>query len=267
MSNELTKFNTTEDLNELAKLTHSIMQTPHYAKIGQQGVAAILHKARSMGIHPIDALNGALYFVQGKVEMTSQTMNRLIRAKGHSIQRDPESTSHNCILNGKRADNGDVWTSAFGVADAKKAGIYKANGPWEKYPENMCFARALSNLARWLFPDVIVDVFVEREILDAPDLYEPVQSSEELITPEEVATVEMMIYATEDPDKTRSKLAEFKITDTAKIPKQRFKGLVEWLRKESAKPIEAVTVCEIIPSAVEPEQPKDLPIDISEWIK
>jgi hypothetical protein len=56
-------------------------------------------------------------------------------------------------LHGRRADNGDTWTCSFSIEDAKKAGIYKNS--WEKYQSAMCYNRAMSFLARQLFPDVI----------------------------------------------------------------------------------------------------------------
>ena len=91
-------------------------------------------------------------------------MNYLIRAAGHSISKDPKSDKNCCILHGKRKDNGDVWTSMFSIDDAKKAGIYK--NTWEKYGEDMIFARALSRLARQLFPDVLKGAYTEGEVRD-----------------------------------------------------------------------------------------------------
>jgi len=69
-----------------------------------------------------------------------------------------------CILHGKRADNGDTWTESFSIQEAKSAGLYRQGGPWSKFPKDMLFARALSRLARQLFPDVIKGVYVEGEI-------------------------------------------------------------------------------------------------------
>ena len=75
-----------------------------------------------------------------------------------------------CILHGKRADNGDTWTEYFSIDDAKKAGLYR--GQWLKYPKDMLFARALSRLARQLFPDVIKGCYVQGEIIADNDVVE-----------------------------------------------------------------------------------------------
>lgn len=171
-NNEITITNNPEnmlkDLENTQKMCQLLMQTPHYQKIGQTGIFAIVEKARSVGVNPIDALNGGMYFVQGKVEMTAALMNHLIRARGHSITKDKRSDDTICILHGKRADNKDTWVESFSIDDAQKAGIYR--NQWLKYPKDMLFARALSRLARQLFPDVIKGCYVENEISEAPQL-------------------------------------------------------------------------------------------------
>lgn len=160
------------DLQQMQKMCTYLMQTPHYKKMGAEGVFAIVQKAKSLNISPLDALNGGLYFVSGKVEMSSQMMSQLIRQCGHSVTKDEKSSDTICILHGRRRDTGDTWTEYFSIDDAKRAGIYKEGGPWGKYPRNMLYARALSNLARQLFPDVIKGCYVEGEIRDAGPIYD-----------------------------------------------------------------------------------------------
>ena len=162
-----------DDLKKMDTMCQFLMKTPHYKRMGAEGIFAIVQKAKTLGVHPLDALNGGLYFVQGKVEMSSQMMAQLIRQAGHSVTKDQKSDDSICILHGKRKDNGDTWTETFSIQDAKRAGIYKEAGPWGKYPRNMLYARALSNLGRQLFPDVIKGCYVEGEIRDAPPLFDP----------------------------------------------------------------------------------------------
>lgn len=155
-----------EEMQSMKKLCSALMETQHYKKMGNEGIFAIVQKAKALNVNPIDALNGGLYCVNGKVEMSSNMMIQLIRQAGHSVTKDKRSDDTICILHGKRKDNGDTWTESFSIADAKRAGIYK--NTWEKFPRNMLFARALSNLARQLFPDAIKGCFVEGEISESP---------------------------------------------------------------------------------------------------
>jgi hypothetical protein len=155
------------DIQNTQKMCQALMMSPHYKKMASEGVFAIVEKARSIGVNPLDALNGGMYYVQGKVEMSAAMMNQLIRFASHSITKDKKSDDTICILHGKRRDNGDTWVESFSIEDAKKAGIYR--NQWIKYPKDMLFARALSRLARQLFPDVIKGCYVQGEIVeDAP---------------------------------------------------------------------------------------------------
>jgi len=164
--NEIAKIDSSiVELQNSQKLCSMLLQSPHYRKVGQEGIYAIVEMAKSVGVDPLQALNGGMYFVKGKVEMSALMMNTLIRQAGHSITKDKRSDDTVCILHGKRADNGDTWVEQFSIEDAKKAGIY-AN-QWLKYPKDMLFARALSRLARQLFPDVIKGSYVQGEIQDA----------------------------------------------------------------------------------------------------
>lgn len=165
MSNLVTKEanNVLADLQNTQQLCQMLMKTPHYAKMGPEGVFAIVETAKSLDIDPRQALGGGLYYVKGKVEMSARLMNSLIRAQKHSITRDKRSDDTICILHGKRADNNDTWTESFSMADAQKAGLSNS-AVWKNFARDMLFARALSRLARQLFPDVIGNVYVEGEI-------------------------------------------------------------------------------------------------------
>lgn len=141
------------DIETMQKMCKSLMQTKHYAAMGETGIFAILQKAKSLGMHPLEALNGGLYFVQGKIGMSTEMMASMIRERGHSITKDPKSDNSICVLHGKRKDTGDTWTVSFSMGDAQKAGL--AKNMYDKFPAIMLYNRAMSTLARQLFPDVI----------------------------------------------------------------------------------------------------------------
>ena len=209
-----------EDLQNTRNLAEALMKTKHYQQLGTDGIFAVIQKAKSLHINPLDALNGGLYYVQGRVEMSAQLMNQLIRSQGHSIQKDPKSTKHLCILHGTRADTGDKWSVNFSIEDAKQAGIYRQNSPWTKFPEAMCFARALSMLARQLFPDVIQGCYVEGEIRDSVNAelseQEALTTVSETISEEQTEHLSSLIG---DDDGYKTKLLSFfKIESLNQIP-------------------------------------------------
>lgn len=153
-----------------------------YRGIGEKaGVMMIMLSARELGIPPMQALNGGINIINGKAEISARMMSALIRKNGHEI-KIKEISDTSCTLMGIRADTKQSEEASFTVADAQKAGLIKPNGGWVKCPKDMCFARALSRLARQLFSDVIGIGYVEGEIR---------ASEAEIIVPDDVPMVEV----------------------------------------------------------------------------
>lgn len=156
MSNDLVVLDVNNQIRQVEadkKFAQTLMHTKHYQTLGLDGIMAVTAKARSLGMDVMYAVNGGLYYLNGKVGMPAEAMSAMIREKGHSIQKDKKSNDQICILHGKRADNGDEWTITFSVEHARKAGLMK--NVYDKYTEAMLYNRAMSFLARQLFADVI----------------------------------------------------------------------------------------------------------------
>lgn len=152
---EMTVYNT------MAK--HAVA-TNMYKNIGNEtGLMMIMLSAREIGIPPMQALNGGINIINGKVEISARMMSALIRKSGHSLSVKSLSDTE-CTIVGKRCDNGDTGVASFTIQEAQKAGLIRQGGGWTKFPKDMLYARALSRLARQLFSDVIGMGYVEGEI-------------------------------------------------------------------------------------------------------
>lgn len=159
MSKEL--IPTADEIKSIETMAQNAHKSKYFEKIGgYEGIFAIAMYAREMGLPIMTSLFGGMQNIQGKITIAPQLMNSMIRKAGHSLDIDSSDTK--CTITGTRKDTGESCTASFSVEDAKKAQIYK--GAWEKYPSDMCFARALSRIARRLFPDVIGMAYVEGEI-------------------------------------------------------------------------------------------------------
>jgi hypothetical protein len=205
MSTSLVKTGDNAPTNSLVPSSHDMMvfhtmaeqavSSKMYKGIGEKaGVMMIMLAARELGIPPMSALNGGINIIQGKVEISARMMNALIRKAGHQILVK-ESTEQSCTLIGKRCDTGESLSASFSVAEAQKAGLVKPGGGWMKWPKDMCFARALSRLARQLFSDVIGIGYVEGEISQINEV-KPAEC--EVITPEPEVTIEDEVAMTEE---------------------------------------------------------------------
>lgn len=167
--NELTVYET--KINQTLSVADQIMSMPKYKSMRKEEILAVLQTSHSLGIDPFLALNKDLYPVNGKIEMSAELMNRLIRKAGHSVNVK-QLDNFVCVLSGKRKDTGETMEASFSIEDAKQAGIYK--NAWIKYPQDMLWARTLSRLGRRLFPDVLCGCYVQGEISEAPPLNQPV---------------------------------------------------------------------------------------------
>lgn len=171
-----------EEIKSIEIMAENAHKSKYFEKIGgYEGIFAIAMYAREMGLPIMTSLFGGMQNIQGKITIAPQLMNSMIRKAGHTL--DIQSSDVKCTIKGTRKDTGESNTVSFSIEDAKKAGIYK--NAWEKYPSDMCFARALSRLARRLFPDVIGMAYVEGEIEEHLHKKERHSKLEDAVTIEE----------------------------------------------------------------------------------
>lgn len=157
----------TTEFQMLQVIAKNAEESGLYGGVGQKSkILMILLAARELGISPMLALNGGIWNIQGKIEISSRLMNGMIRRAGHSI-KVIASDETKCTLLGTRSD-GDSIESTFTIEDAAKAGL-ASRDVWKKYPADMLYNRCMSRLARKLFPDVIGTAYVEGEIREAKE--------------------------------------------------------------------------------------------------
>jgi hypothetical protein len=162
------------------------------------------------------ALNGGMWNIQGKIELSARLMTYLIRRAGHSLIVKTINDNE-CVLEGTRKDNGDCCTASFTIQEAQKAGLIRSGSNWIKYPQDMLYARALSRLGRRLFADVIGNAYVSGEIreVQAEVIVEPVRDI--LLAQEEIDEfISSFGEEKEDMQRYIEVVAEFKKWDVVK---------------------------------------------------
>lgn len=116
---------------------------------------------REVGMGPWASLTYVVV-IQGKATINAEGRVALIRKAGHSISG--ESTPERAVAHGKRRDTGDEMTVEWTIDMAKRAGLANQSS-WKNYPEAMLWARAVSQLSRMLFADVLMGVSYDPEEL------------------------------------------------------------------------------------------------------
>ncbi len=137
-------------------------------------VFQLLVMARDLGINVSQAFT-QLYVVKGKVGVSAQLMRAQVLRAGHTVLA-VERTSRRCVLTGRRKDGAELtvrWAISrsdlaegeqpdeWYIADEIEASEGKGTAltdktNWRNYPRSMLESRATTELARSLFPDVLV---------------------------------------------------------------------------------------------------------------
>jgi hypothetical protein len=132
---------------------------PRGLRGNKPAVMACLLYGDAQGLHPSVALT-EVHIVDGKPTMSATLMVGKIRMAGHRLKREEIRNPENgeflgCVAHGTRGDDGETDSFTFTLAMAARAGLLTKHN-WKAYPEAMCWARCVSQLARMLFPDVFL---------------------------------------------------------------------------------------------------------------
>jgi hypothetical protein len=118
---------------------------------------------QAFGWDPTMAMR-SFHIIEGVPSVKPEVMLALVRQAGHSVTG---STSvEGATITGVRRDTADTMSFSFGPAEAKAAGL-SAGKNYQKYAASMYWARALSQLCRMLFPDVVLGAGYTPEELGA----------------------------------------------------------------------------------------------------
>ena len=153
--------------NECFDIAEKIAGSPlipdaYRGKPRESGIAILY--GNEVGLPPMTSLQ-RIVVINGKPTLDAQSMTALIRAAGHSLTGD--ATDVEATATGKRQDTGDVMSVTYTIDDAKRAGLIRNGGPWTKFPKSMLWARAVSQLARELFGDVLLGISYVPEEMQA----------------------------------------------------------------------------------------------------
>lgn len=185
MTKEISLIPTHEELGVYQILAKSASQSKFFEKLGGEGgILTIMLMARELGVCPMEALMGGINIIMGKAEISPRLMNKMVRKDGHTIEIE-ESTNEVCKIRGTRKDTKETFLSVYSIDDARRAGLAKPGGGYDKHPSDMLFARAFSRLARRVFADIISGSYIEGELsdseyIDRAERIQPLGKSEQL---------------------------------------------------------------------------------------
>jgi hypothetical protein len=129
---------------------------------------AIQHGAE-LGLSPMQSLQ-SIAVVNGRPSVYGDTA--LAVCKGSPVCEwvretiEGEGEHMVAVCQAKRRGDAQPVESRFGVAEAKKAGLWGKQGPWTQYPRRMLQMRARGFALRDAFPDVLRGLVTAEEAAD-----------------------------------------------------------------------------------------------------
>ncbi len=144
------------------------------AKAAAQAIVKI-QAGQEIGIPPFAAMSG-IHIIQGKPTMGAGLMASCIKGSGKYDYKVVKHDKKVCEIDFYQGSE-KIGTSTFTADDAKVAGTKNM----DKYPQNMLFARAMSNGVKWYTPDIfkgpvytpeemgeVVTEDIQHEVIQAP---------------------------------------------------------------------------------------------------
>lgn len=151
-----------------------------------------------IGLQPLQAMQ-SIAVINGRPSIWGDAMLALVRGSGLLEYIIEEPTESGCTCTLKRRGQPE-FVREFTIEDAKRAGLYGKQGPWQQHPKRMMQMRARAFALRDVFTDVLRGVHIAEEARDQP--------AEKDIT-EESTTIE-------DKPQTRAEKARAALSDRRK---------------------------------------------------
>lgn len=162
------------DANAIAKAVANTDMVPkHFRGKPDDLTAAILYGA-TLGFDPMQSAR-QVYVIHGQAALYARAMAALVMSAGHDVWT-ASSTPEAVTVHGRRRGSEHVEISTWTAERAKRA-EYTSNAKYRTNPEEMLYAKAVSEVCRKVAPDVLNGVYsveemrmerVESERVDQP---------------------------------------------------------------------------------------------------
>ncbi len=160
--------------HSLIKVAEALFKSQLFPNVkNAYGAYAIVEYGAELEIPPMTSLQ-TMSIISGKICMAAQMMLTLALKKGVSYKVITDSDKEVSVTFSRQGF--ESYTSSFSIEEAKRAGIFKAQGGWEKWPRDMCFWRAVTRGLRRIAPDIVLGLYAIEELKDAPPLNESVEA-------------------------------------------------------------------------------------------
>jgi hypothetical protein len=219
-----------DDAYRLAKAVCMSGLAPRGLDKPEAAMVAILH-GLEIGLTPMMALQ-KIAVINGRPTLWGDGALGLVRGSGlcryvkEWIDGTGDTRTAHCET--QRVGEPEPQIRSFSIADAKKAGLWGKQGPWQQYPERMLSMRARAFNLRDTYTDVLGGMYLAEELqgtepgIHAPATGEPPRA--QLAPPPAPPSAPVQITASAE-DRANDRAAERTMANGGAEPDQ----LADWL--------------------------------------
>ena len=124
--------------------------------------AMLLITGRELGLSPMQSLRG-IYVVNGRLVLSADLLVAIVRRSGLCESwQVVTSTAERCTIETKRRGEPTAARKTWTMEDARRASL-NGKGTWGSYPAQMLRHRCAADLAREVYPDVVLGLYAPEE--------------------------------------------------------------------------------------------------------
>lgn len=159
-----------DSMDELFKFASSVSASGFYGFDSADKAFVAISAGMDLGLSHAQSAR-AWHIIEGKPTLTADAMRAVCLASPHCeyfTVREKSGTV--CTMATKRRGEPTEQVVTWTIDDAKRAGVYKETdrngkpGMWVKFPRQMLQARATAELARQVYPDLLLGIYAPEEI-------------------------------------------------------------------------------------------------------
>jgi hypothetical protein len=169
---------------QFSKMLADSSMVPKQYQGKPQDIMVCVQWGYEIGLAPMQALQN-IAVINGKPSVYGDAAMALVQASNvcEDVQEyfEGEGTPNPIAVCVAQRKGRKPVVAKFSVEDAKRAGLWGKQGPWQAYPKRMMQMRARGFALRDAFPDVLKGLITAEEAQDYPDEAKPKQARD--ITP------------------------------------------------------------------------------------
>jgi len=153
---------------EMQGMAEAIAKSGLFGMKDTNSVLALMAVAQAEGLHPATAARD-YHIIQGRPALKADAMLARFQAAGGKV--DWKIYTDQNVTGIFTHPNGGSLELSWTIEQARKIGLIKSGGGWEKYPRAMLRARVVSEGIRTIYPGCVIGTYTPEEVED----FEPVK--------------------------------------------------------------------------------------------